>query len=173
MDRKLSRLWLGSIAAVTFLVAGNIGYALRILRLSRFFGDEVRLAIRDTLQVLLCVGGAMTTYRVGLSAALREVGLRAPFRRALMLAAVASLPMLVCFGFQFPLNSRMTFLTVVVGCFVAPFAEEVLFRGYIFRQLYRRAGLPFGVAVLLPSLLFALGTSIKPPVPESSSGSSA
>jgi membrane protease YdiL (CAAX protease family) len=46
---------------------------------------------------------------------------------------------------------------VGVGCFLAPFAEEVLFRGYLFRQLYARARLGFWPSALIPSVLFALG----------------
>jgi hypothetical protein len=51
----------------------------------------------------------------------------------------------------------MTFLAVGVGCFLAPFAEEVLFRSFMFRQLYRRARLGFWLSALIPSVLFALG----------------
>jgi membrane protease YdiL (CAAX protease family) len=38
---------------------------------------------------------------------------------------------------------------------VAPLAEEVLFRAYLFRQLYRRARLGFWISALIPSLVFA------------------
>jgi hypothetical protein len=51
----------------------------------------------------------------------------------------------------------MSILTVAVGCFLAPFAEEVLFRGYVFGQLYRRARWGFWLSALAPSVLFALG----------------
>lgn len=51
----------------------------------------------------------------------------------------------------------MTILSVGVGCFIAPFAEEVLFRAYLFRQLYRRGRLGFWLSALIPSILFAAG----------------
>ena len=38
---------------------------------------------------------------------------------------------------------------------VAPFAEDVLFRAFLFRQLYRRARLGFWLSALIPSVLFA------------------
>ena len=47
------------------------------------------------------------------------------------------------------------FQDVVIGK-IAPFAEEALFRGYVFRQLYRRARWGFWLAALVPSVLFAL-----------------
>jgi membrane protease YdiL (CAAX protease family) len=51
----------------------------------------------------------------------------------------------------------MAVLSVGVGCFLAPLAEEVLFRGYMFGQLYRRARWGFWPSALIPSALFALG----------------
>jgi membrane protease YdiL (CAAX protease family) len=48
-------------------------------------------------------------------------------------------------------------LSIGVGCVLAPFAEEVLFRGYLFGQLYRRARWGFWLSALIPSALFALG----------------
>ena len=36
-------------------------------------------------------------------------------------------------------------------------AEETLYRGYLFRQLYRCAGWPFALAVLVNALPFAIG----------------
>jgi hypothetical protein len=44
-----------------------------------------------------------------------------------------------------------------VLCFIAPFAEEVLFRAFMFRQLYRRARIGFWLSALAPSAVFAAG----------------
>jgi membrane protease YdiL (CAAX protease family) len=65
--------------------------------------------------------------------------------------------MLIAFAVGFSINREMTFLSVAVGCFIAPFAEEVIFRGYLFRQLYQRAKLGFWISALVPSILFAAG----------------
>jgi uncharacterized protein len=65
--------------------------------------------------------------------------------------------MLIAFALTSKLNATMPGLTVGVGCFLAPFAEEVLFRGYMFGQLYRRARWGFWLSALIPSALFALG----------------
>lgn len=51
---------------------------------------------------------------------------------------------------------RLSWAAILVGCGAAPFADGVLFRGYVFRQLYRRARWPFWAAALTPSALFAL-----------------
>ena len=65
--------------------------------------------------------------------------------------------MLLVFALSSPLNPKMSVLSVGVGCVLAPFAEEVLFRGYMFGQLHRRARWGFWLSALIPSVLFALG----------------
>jgi len=65
--------------------------------------------------------------------------------------------MLLAFAVTSSINAKMSVLSVGVGCFVAPFAEEMLFRGYMFGQLYRRARWGFWLSALIPSALFALG----------------
>src|SRR5207247_8511615 len=52
-----------------------------------------------------------------------------------------------------PLNTQTTVLSVAVGCFLAPFAEEVFFRGYMFGQLYRRARWGFWFSAILQHCL--------------------
>jgi uncharacterized protein len=78
-----------------------------------------------------------------------------PVGRGLAFAAIATLPMLIAFALTSDVNPNMTFLSVGVVCFIAPFAEEVLFRGFLFWQLYMRARLGFWVSALLPSIVFA------------------
>ena len=80
----------------------------------------------------------------------------APVGRGLAFAVIASLPMLIAFAATSSVNPKLSGLGVLVYCFVAPFAEEVMFRGFLFRQLYRRARLGFWLSALLPSALFAL-----------------
>jgi len=65
--------------------------------------------------------------------------------------------MLLAFAVTSSINAKMSVLSVGVGCFVAPFAEEVLFRGYMFGRLYRRARWGFWLSALIPSALFAFG----------------
>lgn len=47
-----------------------------------------------------------------------------------------------------------TYATLLVAVFVAPFCEEVFFRGYVFPGL--RRGMPVGWAIIVSSLLFAV-----------------
>lgn len=67
---------------------------------------------------------------------------------------LASLPMLVILPFGMPAHLEVSDLigSVVLG----PFAEEVLFRGFLFRQFYRHGRWSPAVAMLASSLVFGL-----------------
>lgn len=156
MDRSRSRAWYAAIATAFFLVADNFRLVLRPLRLSRFLSSDGILGIRDTLQVgIVWLGASLSSGR--LRGAARELGLTHRSWPALQFGFLASLPMLAGFALNSRMNASLDLASVGVGCFLAPFAEEVLFRGYLFRQLYARARLGFWASALIPSVLFALG----------------
>ena len=126
---------------------------MRLVGLRRFVSDW----LYNVLQIAVCIVAVIGANRVRLRTAFEELGLRGSFYRAATFSFVAALPMLVAFWLSSPLNPKMTLLSVAVGCFLAPFAEEVLFRGYAFGQLYRRARWGFWISAIVPSALFALG----------------
>jgi uncharacterized protein len=130
---------------------------MRLTGLRRFFHGWVFVGVFNILQIAFCIGGIAVARAARLRGALAELGLHAPFGRAAAFSFIAALPMLLVFGLTSPISSKISFLSVAVGCFLAPFAEEVLFRGYMFGQLYRRARWGFWLSALIPSVLFALG----------------
>jgi uncharacterized protein len=157
MKRPNSRAWYAAIAALFFVVANNLQYLTRLIGLRRFMPPYAVTGVRNVLQVILCFVGVSLAHRFGFERSARELGLRAPVKRGLVFAFIASLPMLFAFALTFRVNPNMTFLTIGVGCVLAPFAEEVLFRSFMFRQLYRRARLGFWLSSLIPSVLFGMG----------------
>ena len=130
---------------------------MRLAGLRRFFHGWLFVGMFNILQILFCVGGVIAAHATGLGRALAELGLCSRFGRAVAFSFIAALPMLAAFALTSPINAKMSFLSVGVGCFLAPFAEELLFRGYMFGQLYRRARWGFWLSALIPSALFALG----------------
>jgi membrane protease YdiL (CAAX protease family) len=155
MKRPDSRAWYALVASLFFLAADQLHWLTRLL--ARLVLPRVELGLRDLLQVLLCFSGISVAHGFGGTRAARELGLRAPAGRALAFSLLASAPMLVVFGLTSQVNPKMTLLSVAVGCVIAPFAEEILFRAYLFRQLYRHARAGFWLSALIPSVLFALG----------------
>lgn len=117
-----------------------------------------RTAARQGLEVALCLVAVALVHRLRPGAAFRELGFgRSPFRAAVF-SLVATLPMLVTYGQATGFVTKwlwwgFVFTTVVLG----PIAEEVLFRGFLFGQLRRRAGWSFWGATLVGMAPFALG----------------
>jgi uncharacterized protein len=156
MKRHHSRTWYAVIACVVFVIGTHMSDFMRLAGTRRLIHGWIFLGVANLLQLILCVWGIIVAHTTGIKRALAELGLRAPMGRAAIFAFIAALPMLLAFAFSSSINSKMTVLSVGVGCLLAPFAEEVLFRGYMFGQLYRRARWGFWLSALIPSVLFAL-----------------
>lgn len=154
MKRHHSRTWYAAIACAIFVIGTHMSDLMRLAGSRRFIHGWISLGVANLLQVILCVSGIIIAHATGVRRAIGELGLRAPIGRAAIFAFIAALPMLLAFALSLPLNPKMSVLSVGVGCVLAPFAEEVLFRGYMFGQLYRRARWGFWLSALIPSVLF-------------------
>jgi hypothetical protein len=99
----------------------------------------------------------MLAHGTGLRGALNEVGVARRPAAALAAAAVAAAPMVVAFALLFPVNPERSALGIWMTGVVSPVSEEVLFRGFLFHQLHRRAGWPFLAAVLVSVAPFVWG----------------
>jgi membrane protease YdiL (CAAX protease family) len=154
---KHGHRWYALIATAMFTAGAATHETLfsRAVGLYRMLSYHLLQTLSNVTEVLLCVLGIAVAH--GRQARpLRELGLRAPIGRALGFGLLATVPMSAGFAWMTDLTVRLEFRTILVSVLIAPFAEEILFRGYIFRQLYRRAKWPFWPAVLVPSVLFAL-----------------
>lgn len=106
--------------------------------------------------VLLCVGTLFTFQGRSVQEVLRQLGLTKPILPAFGIGIVIVLPMLLVFLATGHSSAQLSLSAVLMTSGLAPFSEEVLFRGYLFRQLYRNAGWSFFSAVFLSAALFAL-----------------
>ncbi|MCF8463459.1 MAG: CPBP family intramembrane metalloprotease [Flavobacteriales bacterium] len=86
---------------------------------------------------------------------LEPLGLRGNVFRAVVLAFVFSMPMMVGYGlpsgFRISIDGREFWF----GCVFAAFFEELYYRGFFFGQLYRKTKLGFFPALIVPALIFA------------------
>ena len=146
--RAGSRPLIAVTSIVVFLFASS---------LHEMLGSSVWLT--NVIQVAICFAAIAIYYRAGLRATAAEFGLHRSAVHGIGFAFIAASPMLVLYalGAGFNVNPELALLTVVHGALIAPFAEELLFRAYLFRQLYRRARWNFWVAALTNALVFGLG----------------
>ncbi len=157
-----NRSWQAGVAIGVFVVATQVRTLLRhippFLSLWRSTPELANLVV-NSLQAALAFLGLWVAHRLRPRAALAELGLRAPVVPAVGFALGASLPMLVGFALTSPPSPNLSMGNVVLLALVFPFAEELLFRGYCFRQLHERAGWGFWSASLAVALVFGLGHS--------------
>ena len=92
--------------------------------------------------------------RLTLHEALRELGLEASALRGYGFGLLATVPMMLAlpFGSVHMVDPAVFAGTVLFG----PLAEEVLFRGFLFRQLLTRARWKLGWAIAVSAIAFAL-----------------
>ena len=139
-----AEIWFGELPRSTFPILERAGRAI---------GPYGYAAILNTVQIAAPVL-ALTLILRSLPGALRELGLAANPLRPLLFGLVATAPAWIGFLLTSHESPAFTLREFVLLCWAFPLAEEVMFRGFAFGLLYRRAGWPFWPAALLPAFVF-------------------
>lgn len=84
----------------------------------------------------------------------RSLGLDGNFIKGIVFALISTLPLFIAFPVVGDFNGGLTWDKLVRSAFIAAFFEEVIFRGFIFGQLFRYCKIGFWWSVIIPSLLF-------------------
>lgn len=106
-------------------------------------------AIITPLLVMSLVGG-------GIRQIIGDLGvLRNPIP-ALLFGLLVTAPALAGFALKLRPSPTLDAGDLLMGCLFYPFVEETFFRGFLFGQLYKRAGWSFWPAALTPAVVFAL-----------------
>jgi membrane protease YdiL (CAAX protease family) len=101
-----------------------------------------------------CLLVTMLWTRASLHDAWRALGLHGPVARGWTIGLLATLPMALAAVVSGP---QLPDLDDLVGnVLLGPFAEEVLFRGFLFGVLWRRARWPWSLALVVSSIVFGL-----------------
>lgn len=125
--------------------------------LHREYPFYVAESLDKTGGALLCCLAIYLLYRSGPAAIFRELGLAASVLKGLGFALVASSPTLVGFALTRKIAPGLGAPNLLFLTAFSPIIEELEFRGFGFWQLYRRARLPFWLAIVPPAVLFGLG----------------
>ncbi len=142
--------WQAAIALSVFFLA------LVSARLFSYLGGVPATLLWKLSWIGLSMVGLVLAHRVTPVGSLVELGLGGSVGTGAGFAFVASLPMLLTFAFTTKPNPSLALGATLMTSIVSPMSEEVLFRGYLFRQLYRRAGWNFFWAVALTAGVFGL-----------------
>jgi membrane protease YdiL (CAAX protease family) len=84
-----------------------------------------------------------------------KMGLTAPIFQAILFTLICTLPMLLGYMLKYHLTN-IGWNTIVINSISSAFFEEIIFRGFLFGQLYRYTKLGFLPAIFCSSLLFGI-----------------
>lgn len=150
--QEANRLRTGSAAiAIVTVLAGYLTFRYSG-RLTPLDPEIVKLA----LWVILPLAVVTAQMRGDLAAALHAVGFRPPVLRALipgLLAMLAAGGTLLALGVKLP--ASVSIASLAMTALVGPFAEEMLFRGYLVNRLLA-VGVGALPAIVLSGLLFGI-----------------
>ncbi len=127
--------------------------------LSKYFMPSIHTAF-PLLDMLLRVGFPLATLSAALilihrHLALADVwGLNGNFRTAFREAFLFCLPMMIGYGVMAGMHIDVSWKVVAWTIFLAPVFEELVYRGFLFGQLFRFAGWGFIPAGLINALVF-------------------
>lgn len=82
------------------------------------------------------------------------LGLDGGFIKGMIFALISTLPLFIVFPIVGKFNTELTLTKLIPSTVFVAFFEEMIFRGFIFGQLFRYCKLGFGWAVLIPAILF-------------------
>ncbi len=113
-------------------------------------------SLRSIAEIALVVSAVGFLHRQGPLPAVVELGLRPPAAAAAAFGLVATMPMWLTFSVTHAFRPdplpELLYLAVL-----SPVAEEIVFRGFLFGQLWKRAGWGPWTSLAVSSLAFGLG----------------
>lgn len=157
------------VTLVMFALISRVQYFLVRIPWYRHLYDHHPFFVPETLKSVLEIALAVVTvallHRLAARETLREVGVRRPSGRMIGLMIVASLPMWIVFAATSSVARDFAPLAAAYLAGLSPLAEEIVFRGFAFGQLYRRGSLGFWPSVLVTAAIFSVvhiekGTSL-------------
>jgi len=124
---------------------------------SQGFGAAAFLYLFILCGLVLVVAITMALRRRGLPGALSELGVLPLGLRGILLALLSVATMIAVVLVLGGASNATATAAIIARNTIGPFAEETLFRGFLFLQFRRWAGIPFRIAAVLSSLAFAYG----------------
>jgi hypothetical protein len=112
--------------------------------------------IKTSLQILLCLAAVALSLGKNFRETFAELGLNRGFRKGLLFGFLATMPFFAGLALTHH-TEKVAWPNIFYLAFFAPFAEELVVRGYGFGQLYRRCRWPVWLAMLLTAALFGWG----------------
>ena len=146
------------VAIVIFIVAVQSKHWLGGLEWYTNFLSELpdwaRLAEQPLRWLVLCVVGLLIVQRKKPRRIFGELGMTKALHTGIGFGFAATIPMLIVSLVFCSVRSEISIVGLIGSAVTYVFAEELLFRGYLFRQLHRKAGWNLWLAAISVGVLF-------------------
>lgn len=106
---------------------------------------------------IIIIGSIYFLYKLNIREMISELGLKKGITKGFLFGLLATLPMTVSSAVLFKVTDNQFSFYILMTVFVAPFMEEVLFRGYLFGMLFKKVRWGFIPASLIAAVLFGIG----------------
>lgn len=125
--------------------------------LFEFFNNLIHHRIAAYFFAYLLVGAPLfvATFYLHRAAFFDSLGLQHGLFKGMLIALIATLPMLIGYATAYPLNEKITVGGLAQGVVFAALFEELYYRAFFFGLLFRYTRLGFFPALLLGALTFA------------------
>ena len=107
--------------------------------------------------LLIIIAALYALYRLNITGIISALGLKKGFSSGLLFGLAATLPMTVGSIILFKFSDNIFSYDTLVAVIFAPVMEEILFRGYLFGQLFKKEGWGFIPASIIASVFFGIG----------------
>ena len=120
--------------------------------------DKIILAsLGYPFTIIIIVLTLYILYKYNILMTIFELGLREGFIKGLLFGLIAALPMLVSSILLFTLSNNIFSYTTLIMVIIGPFMEELLFRGFLFGQLFNKEDWGFIPSALIGAIFFGIG----------------
>ena len=116
----------------------------------------MRFSLFNALPMVFILGVTYLLHR-GKVPSLEALGLNKPLTSAIKVAFIMTLPMMIGYGILSNFEFTITLSSFFLGCLWAAFSEEIVYRAFLFGQLFRFGKWPFLIAGMLNALIFGFG----------------
>lgn len=119
-----------------------------------FRGDYYLRNTSVQIPFFLVIPVLVTWWLYGRKNLFSELGINRGFGKGLFFAFIATLPMAIGYAVVSGFNWHLPLTSFMYGCVQASFAEEIIFRAFLFGLLYRKAGWGLAPATLFDGIVF-------------------
>ena len=149
IKRKLSRFLIIAVSSIVILVLYcQVHLIVTPLNLQRTLASFV-------MHLIVCMPIVVVLFLLHRPKDLfYQLGFGGNFIKGTVFALISTLPLFIAFPIIGEFNNGLTLDKLIRSTVIVALFEEIIFRGFIFGQLFRYCKISFGWSVLIPSVLF-------------------